>query len=997
VTYNPDGTPQWFRANGFNEYFYKTYNDLGLLTVYQEFKVIGGVTSETDLSYDLQGNLTEISKQDLQNSGNNSDWQFTYDGNRNRLTMKYLNNLAGASYTAYVSYDLDNRPTGLMDFRGNYTSVTYDAFSRPTTVTPPPQSGPPGLGQPVWQLSYGSINNQSVPSPVDSPTMITDPANLATTLEWDDFKRLVRVDSPDSGQWTQVYNGLNLPTETVANGIEADYTYDAHGMGRLTQINFELSAQNGQGAAQGAYSFAYGANTPCAGSAGCNYDVGRLNDETITDAQGSVTYQATHGYAYDGRPGWDQVTIDGLPSAAALTYSYDNNRQLSSVVYPSGNVVTYTSSPYFEHVSQVAVKDVVASGGAATYTLMANAAYTPRGNLSSYDHGNGVTTKNTYVNDQFLASKVATGAATFDLTLTPDENLNVATMISKSDNWSVAFGYDALNQLLSAEVVQGGATMYPSLVYQYDANGKGLRQSETRGTTQTYTYTYQDPFSSNKLAKVTDSAGNLVRQYQYDSYGRVGNMAWNNGAAALTYNFQGMIDTATVTGPGVSNPGTYTYAYDTKNRRVKKTAPDGSAVFYGYDAFDNLVAEYAQAVGHSPALAREYYYANGVLIGLADIVQTQSNSNPFGCSSSMKKSRGRLAKSSSPLEVAWLFLPLGGALLSSRWRRYDQRGKVRLVVAAGVAFASGLILLAAAGRSHASGTTTVTTYTPYWVHTDNIGAPIKLTDENGAVVWTALYEPFGAIASGTPAEQSVNASAPVLNIRRPGQYYDAETGLYYNGHRYYDPVSGSYLQPDQFTLSGKARIPFLPYAYVGNNPLIRIDYRGEDWLGYFDGTTLTVYIWNPNSDSGVSQATWEAHSGAPSTNFSTSREGGQADRGQQLPNGDYPGRGPIPEGLWKVTNIWPNPDKDGGHAVNSYGSVRLEMKSILGDTYDRTGILTHGGGSRYSHGCIKITDGTVGENDQIAGFVHTITFWGGPGHIIVIYPNTGPNPNPYGR
>ncbi|QQR69653.1 MAG: RHS repeat-associated core domain-containing protein [Alphaproteobacteria bacterium] len=115
----------------------------------------------------------------------------------------------------------------------------------------------------------------------------------------------------------------------------------------------------------------------------------------------------------------------------------------------------------------------------------------------------------------------------------------------------------------------------------------------------------------------------------------------------------------------------------------------------------------------------------------------------------------------------------------------------------------------------------------YAAHPDYRGAPIRLNGANGAMVWD--WQASGPWADVSPLHYTPGLSAAFpfhYRERLPGQFYDDETDMNYNGARIYNMHLGRFNQPDPvLQLDGLS-----PYAYANNNPVGFVDVDGKNWV-----------------------------------------------------------------------------------------------------------------------------------------------------------------------
>jgi YD repeat-containing protein len=350
--------------------------------------------------------------------------------------------------------------------------------------------------------------------------------------------------------------------------------------------------------------------------------------------------------------------------------------------------------------------------------------------------------------------------------------------------------------------------------YSYDARGRVLRKTQTVGSdasAKTFAVAYQ--YAAGRATGITYPSGRSA-SYTFDAQGRIAGIAvagqsvlagalylpfggvtawtWGNGQIYRRgHDADGRIATVT-SGPDTSAYGseTWTFGYDALNRLTSATLPQGDTFGYLYDGDGNrkqetrsgattnyaLGANSSRLQALSGATTKNFSYdAAGNMTGNGSVTFTYDG-------------RGRLSQTTSGHKYS--INGLGqrvakggpGIATGTVYFVYDEQGHLIGEYDATGAVRQEIVYLGdtpvASVRTNASGGTDT-----YPIYTDHLDTPRLITNQAKQKVWEWRTDAFGAQAAN---EDPSGLGVFTFNLRFPGQYYDAETGLHYNYFRDYD-------------------------------------------------------------------------------------------------------------------------------------------------------------------------------------------------------------------
>ena len=530
----------------------------------------------------------------------------------------------------------------------------------------------------------------------------------------------------------------------------------------------------------------------------------------VTEADGR---QATLGYTatglladYTDSSGRTQLSRDGLgrvtikrqqvsdnprtPTEQVMRYTWRDG-DLESIDYPSGLTVRYqreagrivgisAQRPWGEVFEPVFQGKALAS---PAVSLVKNLTHTDLGQPRAWDWFNGDTARRTFDDGQLVSTEFAqyTHDATGRITGVRQQLMTrgVAGVARLPVQWQVGYdNRDRITQFAGA----GGDTRYT-----YDANSNRLSAVEAAPASAPsgagVTLPRDRPIDVTTLAFDSNGAltGDGLHLFDYDAAGRLSAVRTPQAPAEMTV----------------------PYLHNALGQRVFKGVPQATGVeparLQPVPQPDPLPAGTSDPSFIHQWLQRMLAWMHSVMDALRQKTMLGSiyvhGDGPLPEWTLLGEYDNGTATGQTYTEYIWLPTEDGGAIPIAFYR---------------------------SGRFYA-------------IHTDHLGTPRQVTDDANQPVWQWPYSAFGdnrPIGVVDASTLQPTTPAVVLNLGMPGQYWDEESGMYYNYHRTYCAHCGRYLQPDPIGLEGGMN----RFAYVNQNSLDTIDPLGLDSTNWSNTT-----------------------------------------------------------------------------------------------------------------------------------------------------------------
>lgn len=629
-------------------------------------------------------------------------------------------------------------------------------------------------------------------------TAQTDPDGNTTHYHYDSRGNLLSIQHPDGSRHELTWNPQGqLIEELLPDGGKRRYQYDALGRqitrqdesGAVTQYQWDAVGRLSQ------------VTLPGGGTRAFTYNAyGKITAER--DELGRIT-------RYEYADNLHLVSRRINPDGSQLRYRYDNARLL----------LTEIENERGEHYQL----DYYPNG-----LIREETGFDGRTTAYAYDLNGHLTEKTEFGEDgsQLVTCyQRDTAGRLLVKTLPDDQKIHYAydalgRLVSVDDGqWPLAYEYDLQDRLITEH--QGWATFR----YQYDALGQLSHCRLPDGSLLDYRYRH------GGLLSAIDLNGQPLTAHQYLPGGR--EQYRQQGALLSHYHYdeQGRLQAHRIS---QQERSVYQrrYAYDAKgNLAAIEDSRKGNKHFH-YDPLDRLIAvrgDLPESFAHDPAgnLLSQTGQEGARLANVKGnrlLMQGDSHYDYDAYGNLTRERRGAAQRLVTEYRYDSQHRLIAATLPDGRIAeyRYDAFGRriAKTVDGQTTEFLwQGERLIAENGQDHyrsyiyEPGTFRPLAMLhgegqaaePYYYQLDHLGTPQELTSTAGSIVWSAKYRAYGNVAKLEVAELE-------NPLRFQGQYFDQETGLHYNRHRYYNPNTGRFLTPDPIKLAGGLN----NYQYVPN-------------------------------------------------------------------------------------------------------------------------------------------------------------------------------------